>query len=62
MRNPQMILGVQGMDGTLYKSDGYTVHADDRILGEAMKRHLRSVLPENLLNAAKKHSAEHISR
>ncbi|CAG0986643.1 hypothetical protein ANAEL_02060 [Anaerolineales bacterium] len=49
MRNPQMILGVQGMDGTLYKSDGYTVHADDRILGEAMKSALRSVLPENLL-------------
>jgi hypothetical protein len=53
MRNPQMILGVQGMDGTLYKSDGYTVHADKRILGEVMKSALRSVLPENILNAGK---------
>ncbi|MBI5943678.1 MAG: DEAD/DEAH box helicase family protein [Chloroflexi bacterium] len=52
MRNPQMILGVQGMDGTLYKSDGYTVHADDRILGEAMKEMLRSVLPENILRVS----------
>ncbi|MDO9299936.1 MAG: hypothetical protein Q7T89_01070, partial [Anaerolineales bacterium] len=50
MRNPQMILGVQGMDGTMYKSDGYTVHADDRILADLMKEMLRSVLPENLLN------------
>jgi len=49
MRNPQMILGTQSMTGTLYKSDGYTVTADDRILGEAMKEVLRSALPENIL-------------
>jgi hypothetical protein len=48
-RNPQMILGVQSMNGTLYKSDGYTVNADDRILGEAMKKILRAILPENIL-------------
>ena len=51
MQNPQMILGIQGMDGTLYKSDGYTVNADGRILGDAMIEILRSVLPENILNA-----------
>lgn len=52
MRNPRMILGVQSMTGTLYKSDGYTVNADDRILSDAMKEILRSVLPESILNAS----------
>ncbi|MCJ7432747.1 MAG: class I SAM-dependent methyltransferase, partial [Anaerolineales bacterium] len=33
MQHPEMILGIQGMDGTLYKSDGYTVNTDGRILG-----------------------------
>jgi len=51
MKHPHMILGVPSMDGTTYKSDGYTVSADGRVLGEAMKEMLRSALPENILNA-----------
>jgi N12 class adenine-specific DNA methylase len=57
LRNPQMILGTQNMEGTMYKSDGYTVSADGRILVEAMKSALRSVLTENLLAAGEERTS-----
>ncbi len=52
MQHPHMILGTQNMDGTMYKSDGYTVSSDGRNLGDAMREMLRSVLPENILNVS----------
>ena len=49
IQNPQMIMGVQSFNGTMYRSDGYTVEADGRDLGQAVKEALCTVLPKDLL-------------
>ncbi len=51
IENPQMIMDVQSFNGTMYRSDGYTVEPDDRDLGQAIKEALCSVLPKDLLSA-----------
>lgn len=40
-----MILGTQSMNGTMYRSDGYTVEPAGRDLGEAIREALCAALP-----------------
>jgi hypothetical protein len=51
LQNPQMVLGTPSFNGTMYRSDGYTVESDDRDLGQSIKEALCSVLPKDLLAA-----------
>jgi N12 class adenine-specific DNA methylase len=51
LQNPHMVMGTPSMNGTMYRSDGYTVEADGRDLGQAITEALRSVLPTDLFAA-----------
>ncbi len=48
--NPEMVLGIPSFNGTMYRSDGYTVESDGRDLGQAIEDALCAVLPKGLLN------------
>lgn len=50
LQNPQMVLGAPSFNGTMYRSDGYTVESDGRDLGQAIKESLCAVLPKGLLS------------
>ena len=48
-QHPEMVLGIQSMNGTMYHSDGYTVESDGRELGPAIRDALISVLPKGII-------------
>ena len=48
-QHPDMVLGTQSMNGTMYHSDGYTVEPDGRELGPAIRDALLSVLPKDII-------------
>ncbi len=50
LENPQMVLGRPSFNGTMYRSDGYTVESDGRDLGQAIKDAFCAGLPKGLLN------------
>jgi N12 class adenine-specific DNA methylase len=54
LQNPQMVMGVASFNGTMYRSDGYTVKSDGRDLGQAIKEALCNALPKDLLATAPK--------
>jgi N12 class adenine-specific DNA methylase len=56
--HPHMLIGSPSLDGTMYKSDGYTVGSDGRDIGCAIAEALCSVLPENLLAEMEKTESE----
>ncbi|MGA7192872.1 MAG: DEAD/DEAH box helicase family protein [Anaerolineales bacterium] len=48
-QHPEMVLGTQSMNGTMYHSDGYTVESDGRDLGPAIRDSLMRVLPKGIM-------------
>ena len=50
-RQPEMVLGVQALTGTMYGSDGYNVEPDGRDLGEAIREALLAKLPKGWIHS-----------